>query len=84
VSPINAPDLTGLAPAFVLVPAFDPLRDEGLAYADPLRAAGVSVTSDEGEQTIHGFLTFGVLDVCHAARRRIAKDIRLRYSPAAD
>jgi acetyl esterase len=83
VSPINAPDLTGLAPAFILVPAFDPLRDEGLAYADRLRAAGVPVTSDVGAQTIHGFLTFGVLDVCHAARRRIANDIRLRFTPPA-
>lgn len=84
VSPINAPDLTGLAPAFILVPAFDPLRDEGLAYADRLSAAGVPVASDVDAQTIHGFLTFGVLDVCHAARHRIAQDIRLRFSPPAD
>ena len=84
VSPINAADLAGLAPAFILVAAFDPLRDEGLAYAEHLRAAGVPVTTDTAEGTIHGFLTFGDLDACHAARRRIAQDLRLRFRPDAD
>ncbi|MFC5345552.1 alpha/beta hydrolase [Brevundimonas staleyi] len=83
VSPINARNLSGLAPAYVLVADHDPLRDEGLAYARRLSAAGTPVTTAVIEGTIHGFLTFGDLDVCHAARRRIADDIRLRQgSPA--
>lgn len=83
ISPINAPDLSGLAPAYVLVADHDPLRDEGLAYAQRLDAAGTPVTTEVVQGTIHGFLTFGDLDVCHATRRRIAEDIRLRQgSPA--
>lgn len=83
VSPINAADLSGLAPAYVLVADHDPLRDEGLAYAERLGAAGTPVTTEVVQGTIHGFLTFGGLDVCHVTRRRIAEDIRLRQgSPA--
>lgn len=84
VSPINGLDLSGLAPAFILVAAFDPLRDEGLAYAQRLQAAGVPVSTLVAQGTIHGFLTFGDLDVCHEMRRRIAHDIRLRRGVKAD
>jgi acetyl esterase len=50
-----AKDLTGLPPAFVLTAGFDPLRDEGKAYAEKMRAAGVAVEHVCVEGVVHGF-----------------------------
>ncbi len=55
-SPLRAPDLSGLAPALVFTAGFDPLRDEGRAYADRLTAAGVKTAHREFESLIHGFV----------------------------
>ena len=61
VSPLHAPRLDGLAPAFVLTAGMDPLHDEGIAYAHRLAAAGVEVHSLDVLGTVHGFLRQGAL-----------------------
>jgi acetyl esterase len=58
-SPQLAESHAGLPPAFVLTAGFDPLRDEGLMYADALSKAGVSSQYICFERQIHGFITMG-------------------------
>ena len=58
MSPLLAESHTNLPSAFVLTAAFDPLKDEGKAYADALQAAGVEVAYKDYSGTIHAF--FGV------------------------
>ncbi|GEM_PF-123420 len=66
VSPLRATSLAGVAPAVVTTAWFDPLRDEGAAYARALEAAGVHVKHHEGPGLIHGY--FGMGDASDAAR----------------
>jgi acetyl esterase len=67
VSPLRAADLSGLPPALVYTAGFDPLRDEGAAYADRLMAAGVKTVHREFDSLIHGFV--GMRGAIHAAAR---------------
>jgi acetyl esterase len=77
-SPLLAPDHRGLPPALVLTGGFDPLRDEGLQYANALSAAGVPAQYVCFERQIHGFITMGRLleeantavELCAGALRR--------------
>ncbi|MBM3569740.1 MAG: alpha/beta hydrolase [Alphaproteobacteria bacterium] len=57
-SPAKAPSLAGLPPAMVVTAGFDPLRDEGKAYADALTKAGVATRYRCHDGLIHGFINF--------------------------
>jgi acetyl esterase/lipase len=59
VSPLRAKNLAGLAPAVITTAWFDPLRDEGKAYADALAAAGVATKYHDGAGLIHGYFGLG-------------------------
>jgi acetyl esterase len=60
-SPLRAPSLAGVANALVITAGFDPLRDEGAAYAARLTDAGVQVDYINYGGMIHGFMPMGKL-----------------------
>ncbi|MEM8933723.1 MAG: alpha/beta hydrolase [Acidobacteriota bacterium] len=67
VSPGLADDLAGLPPAIVVTAGFDVLRDEGDAFAERLRAAGVAVAHQHFPSLIHGYANMTALAPCRRA-----------------
>jgi acetyl esterase/lipase len=77
LSPINAKDLAGLAPAVVVTAGFDPLIDQGLSYARALKAAGVPVVYRCYDALAHGFTAFtGAIPAADVACREVAGLVR--------
>lgn len=76
-SPLLAPRLAGLPPAVLVTAGFDVLRDEGEAYAEALRAAGVSVEYFCARDQIHGFANMaGVVPTARSALRDAAAKLK--------
>ena len=80
-SPLRAPSLAGQPPTLIVTAGFDPLRDEGRAYADRLRAAGVEVVHREYPGQIHAFVSLTraipqglacTLEIAEYLRQRLA------------
>ena len=80
-SPSLAKSHKGLPPALIITAEFDPLRDEGEAYGEKLRAAGVPVSVTRYDGMIHGFFTMpGVLDQGKRAVDEAALALRKVFS----
>src|SRR5476651_532732 len=83
VSPLRAKDFTCLPPAMVMLGGYDPLHDEGLAYAEKLRAAGVKVTIADYADMVHCFIYLQtVLPQAHDAMAKAAKDVKAALDAA--
>jgi acetyl esterase len=77
VSPLRAKSLAGLPPALIVTAGFDPLRDEGEAYAKALGAAGVRADYSCYGGMVHGFVPMGrLIDTAHRAVSHIAASLR--------
>ena len=78
-APLLATNHAGLPPAFILTAGFDPLKDEGLMYADALSEAGVPSQYVCFERQIHGFITMGrVIDEANTAVSLCAEVLKLK------
>ena len=76
-SPLLASSFDALPPALVVTAEFDPLRDEGEAYAEKLRAAGVAVTFHRYDGMVHGFFQMsGLLDAARASMDEAVSAVR--------
>jgi acetyl esterase len=81
VSPLHAPDLTGLPPALIVTAEYDPLRDEGEAYARRLAEAGVEVELRREPGLIHNFLMLDEISPASAAAAdHVAADLHDRLN----
>ena len=82
-SPLRAEDLSGLPPAHVITAEYDPLRDEGEAYARRLSAAGVPVVQRRFEGMVHGFFGFGeLIDDAREAVDDATRELRRAFDAA--
>ncbi|TKX61089.1 alpha/beta hydrolase [Halorubrum sp. ASP1] len=73
--PINAGDLSGVAPATVVTAGFDPLRDGGRAYAERLVADGVATRYENYPAMVHGFMTMRDVDRARDAIADVGADL---------
>ncbi|MDF1485702.1 alpha/beta hydrolase [Ramlibacter sp. H39-3-26] len=81
-APLNAPDVDGVAPAWVGLAECDPLVDEGVQYADKLRAAGVAVDLEIYRGVTHEFIKMGrALPEARQAQHDAARALRNAFSP---
>ena len=84
-SPLRAPDLRGLPPALVITAEFDPLRDEGEAYAARLTEAGVAARVSRWDGMIHAFFSMGaVIEETRLVRSEAARALRSAFAGRAD
>lgn len=80
-SPLLRDDLAGLPPALVLTAGLDPLRDEGIAYAQRLTETGNAATLVSFERQIHGFILMGrVIDEANDAVELCAARLRRAFA----